>query len=141
MNIWKDLFLVFTGFSSGIAIAGGVFSFIAIIGIVPRMAHKTGTIDYIKIYEKAIITGGILGSVDLYYKFRLPLGSFGAVAVGLAMGVFVGVLAMALAEVLNVIPVFMKRGKFTKCLSVFVAAMALGKLTGGLIYYTIPNFY
>lgn len=128
------------GFSSGAVIAGGVFAFIAAIGIVPRMAHRTGTRDYVKIYEKAIIAGGIIGSVDLFAKLSLPLGDAAAVITGLSMGVFIGALAMSLSEVLNVFPVFMKRGKFTKCLSVFVLTIALGKLSGGLIYFILPGF-
>lgn len=141
MNLIKDFCLILIGFSSGIAISGGVFAFIAIIGVVPRMAYRTKTRDYVKIYEKAIILGGSLGSVDLFFKYSVPLGNVGAAVTGFAVGTFVGILAMALAEVLNVIPIFMKRGKFTKCLSVFVLAMALGKLAGSLSYFVFPNFY
>ena len=105
------------------------------------MAYKTGTRDYIKFYEKAIIAGGISGSCDMFLNYSLPIGNIGAIITGLAMGVFVGTLAMSLSEVMNVFPVFMKRGKFTKCLSFFVLVVALGKLTGSLIYAVFPNFY
>ena len=141
MGIIKNLILIVTGFSSGVVISGGVFAFIAIIGIVPRMAYKTHTRDYVKLYETAIILGGILGSTDLYMKYFIPLGDIGAVFTGTAVGIFVGALAMSLAEVLDVIPVLMKRGRFTKGLSLFILVTALGKLTGALIYFILPNFY
>ncbi len=137
----KNFCLILTGFSAGTVISGGVFAFIAVIGIVPRMAHKTGTREYIKFYEKAIIAGGILGSTDLYMKYRLPLGDVGAIVTGLAIGAFVGTLAMSLSEVMNVFPIFMKRGQFTKCLSIFVLVLALGKFTGSIMYMMFPNFY
>lgn len=141
MDIIKNLILIVTGFASGVVISGGVFAFIAAIGIVPRMAYKTKTRDYVKLYETAIILGGIIGSTDLFMKYSLPVGDIGAVVTGTAIGIFVGALAMSLAEVLDVMPIFMKRGSFTKGLSAFVLIIALGKCAGALIYFLLPNFY
>ena len=141
MDIIKNIMLIITGFSSGAVVSAGVFAFIAVIGIVPRMAHRTGTRDHIKTYEKAIIAGGIWGSTDMFIKYTIPIGDIGAVITGLSMGIFVGTLAMSLSEVMNVFPIFMKRGQFTKCLSAFVLVVALGKLTSSLIYVMLPSFY
>ena len=53
----KQIILVIISFSSGVVIAGGVFAFIAMIGIVPRMAQKTNTEGHIVSYENSIIYG------------------------------------------------------------------------------------
>lgn len=69
MNFWKDVALAIIGYSSGTVIAGGVFAFISVIGIVPRFAQKTGTIDKIRLYEDFIALGGLLA----HYSFILIL--------------------------------------------------------------------
>ena len=49
--------LVLAGFASGVVVAAGTFAFIAAIGIVPRMAQRTNTKQYIPFYEDTILLG------------------------------------------------------------------------------------
>lgn len=53
MEIIKSIAVVVIGYSSGVVIAGGVFAFIAVLGIVTRLAQKTKTTNYIYLYEDA----------------------------------------------------------------------------------------
>lgn len=48
---------------------------------------------------------------------------------------FVGCLALAIAEMLNSIPIFARRIGFRHGLGVAITAAALGKLLGSLIYF------
>ena len=127
--------MAFFGLSSGVVISGGVFAFIAMIGIVPRMAQKTKTVSRIPLYEDIIVIGGILGTVLTFininignFEILLPIFSF-------LTGIFVGILAIALAEVLNVMPVFRRRLRILKGIWVFILVMALGKMAG--VYISI----
>ena len=56
----KQLFLVFLGLSAGGVIAAGVFAFLAIIGVFPRLIGKTHTNKHIFLYETFIIIAGVL---------------------------------------------------------------------------------
>jgi hypothetical protein len=141
MVILKNMVLAVIGFASGTIVAGGIFAFIAIIGIVPRFAQKTGTQDKIMLYEDAIILGGILGSCESFIHYTLPVGDFFAVIIALSVGAFVGGLAVSLAEIIDVIPIFMRRTRLTKGLSIFVLALALGKMFGSLAYFMLPKFH
>lgn len=141
MEMLKNIALAIIGFSSGVIVAGGIFSFIAIIGIVPRFAQKTGTQDKIMLYEDAIVLGGIFGSCELFIDYIFPIGTFLAIIVALSIGIFVGSLAVSLAETIDVVPIFMRRARLTKGLSVFVLALALGKMVGSLAYFILPKFY
>ena len=132
--------VILIGLSSGVVISGAVFAFITIIGVVPRLAQKTQTQEYIKLYETAIIAGGIFGTVVGLFNVYIPIGIFAAV-VGLAIGIFYGVLAMSLAEVLNVIPILTRRGRIQQGMFFFVLAIALGKLCGSVLYAIVPGFY
>ena len=49
MSVLKIILGILIGLGTGVVISGAVFAFIAIIGIVPTMAHKTNTGKYIKL--------------------------------------------------------------------------------------------
>mgnify|MGYP000916618933 CR=1 FL=1 len=140
-EIFKQALMVLIAFASGIVVSGGVFAFIAVIGIVPRIAWKTKTIKYVPLYEDAITLGGIFGCSTLFIDYSIPLGKIFTAGVGLASGIFVGCLAVSLAEVLNVIPIFMRRLRTTENLQYMILALALGKLIGSILYFFVPGFY
>ena len=136
-----SLGLIFFGFASGIAVAAGVFAFIAAIGLIPRMAKRTQTQHWIPFYEDVIVLGGIFGTTALFVDYRLPPWEWLAAAFGFLTGIFIGVLAMALTEVLNVMPVMMRRTRLTNGLQWIVVAFAIGKIVGSLLYFLIEGFY
>lgn len=137
----KSIFLVFFGLSSGCLVAAGTFAFIAAIGIVPRMAKRTQTQRFVRVYEDAIVLGGVWGTTAMFIDYRFPDVPFLIGAYALCTGIFVGVLAMALTEVLNVVPIMLRRARLTKGLPWLVLAFALGKMVGSLAYFLIDGFY
>ncbi len=137
----KMLALVIIGFGGGLVIAGAVFAFIAIIGVVPRIAQKTKTEKYIMLYEEGIIIGGIFGASCLMADYYLPIGTAAVVTLMFMVGIFYGCLAVSLAEVLDVIPVLTRRSGLKRGLKFFITALAAGKLMGSLLYYFIPGFF
>lgn len=141
MEILKTFLAILIAFSSGIIISGAVFAFIAIIGVVPRLAQKTRTETKIKLYEEAIIFGGILGTLSMLFTMHIPIGKFLAVIYAGCIGIFFGCIAVSLAEILNVIPILSRRGHIKKGLKYFICAIAIGKLVGALLYSIIPGFY
>lgn len=136
-----QLGMVFFGFASGIAVAAGVFAFIAAIGLIPRMAKRTQTQSWIPFYEDVIVLGGVFGTTAMFVEYRLPSWRWLIGTFGLLTGIFVGVLAMALTEVLNVMPVMMRRLRLTKGLQWLIVSFALGKVGGALLYFMIEGFY
>lgn len=129
------------GFSSGAMVAAGTVTFLAAIGIVPRMAQRTGTEKYIRIYEDAMFLGGAFACVTMFPRIRIPLGNILTAMYGLLCGVFVGVLAVALAEVLNVMPILMRRARLTHGIRWLLLAFALGKVLGSILYFFADGFY
>lgn len=122
--------LAISGFAGGVVVAAGVFSFITLLGVVNRLASKTSTAKHIVIYENMVILGGILGNTWFIYQWDIPFGIIGLVLYGLFSGMFIGCQAMALAEVLDVIPVFSKRIKIKYGMPYIVASIAIGKAVG-----------
>ena len=54
---------------------------------------------------------------------------------GIFSGIFIGCFALAIAEMLNTIPIFARRIGFRHGLGIAILFMALGKLAGSLIYF------
>lgn len=130
MEILQNIIFAVIGFSGGIAVAGGTFALITILGIVPRLTGglKIGC-DIYKM-ETAIALGGTIGSLITVYKFNVRIGMVGMVIGAVLAGMFVGALAMSLAESLKVVPVLFKRMNLQIGLPVIVIMIALGKGLG-----------
>lgn len=137
----KDILIAIISFSSGIVISGGVFAFIAMIGIIPRLAQKTNTQKLIPFYEDVIILGGLWGTTTFFIDYYLPIGAVLIIILSISIGIFVGSLAVSLAEILNIIPITVKCFRIFGSVQLLVTALAFGKLAGSLLYYLIPGFY
>lgn len=136
----RQVLLAVTGLGAGVTVAGGLFSFIIGLGVISDFADRTHTGNRILLYEDAVALGGIVGNVVSVYALdlpgRLPGGGLWLLAVyGSLAGVFVGCWAMALAEVLNAYPIFIRRVKLTSNLAWFILAIALGKSLGALLFF------
>ena len=138
------LLLVIIGISGGMITSAGIVALINVVGIVPRLAAKTRTARHIHLYETGIILGTTLGNLQFMYMDRLNLPSViisaYALLFSLFSGIYVGCLIMALAETLQVLPIFIKRSKLTRGLALMIIAFALGKAFGSLWYF-LPHLF
>lgn len=132
MEIFQNIILAIIGFSGGIAVAGGTFALITILGIVPRLAGGLKISCDIYKMETLIALGGTVGSIITVYNLHVHIGIAGLVISGIFAGIFVGALAMSLAENLKVLPVLFKRLELKKGIPVIVVMIALGKGLGTL---------
>lgn len=131
----KQAALCFIGLCSGATVAAGVFAFITMLGIIPRLAARTNTADHILCYENAIILGGTLGNIWILFELPMHLSVVMVIAFGIFSGIFVGCLYMALAETLRVLPIMVNRIQLKEGFPIIVAAIAAGKVVGTLIEY------
>ncbi|SFR81285.1 stage V sporulation protein AB [Anaeromicropila populeti] len=122
--------LILIGVISGWTIGSGVFAFITTIGVVPRLIARTKTAKKIVLYENAIILGGTLGNICTTFSVAAPVGKVGLIVIGLFCGIFVGCLAMSIAETLNVLPIFIEKIGLEEGLAIIVLFFAIGKGMG-----------
>ena len=115
--------------------AGGLFSFIVELGVIADFADRTHTGDKVCFYEDCAAVGGILGNLVTVFHTGIPAGLPGLAVFGIFTGIFVGCWAMALAEILNVFPVFMRRARITRYLSFFIVCLAAGKGLGACLFF------
>lgn len=127
--------LAIIGLSSGILVAGGLFGFIVSLGVISDFADRTHTGSKVRLYERALAFGGTLGNIIYLYHIPVNLGSWMLAIFGIFAGIFVGGWAMALAETLNVFPIFMRRAKLVGCIPYIILSIALGKGIASIIYF------
>lgn len=124
------------GICSGGLVAAGMFAFVTMIGVVSRMTARTKTVRYIMLYEDLVVIGAAVGNVLFLYEPPLIMPMTGAVwriVFGFFAGVYVGCLSIALAELLNVVPIFSRRIRLHRGLMAFVLTFAFGKMLGAVI--------
>lgn len=140
----NKILLGWVAFGAGFAVAGGFIAFISLIGIVTRLAGITKTADHIPVYENSMAMGILLFNLlSLYqpvFSWIFPTAGYSIIYLSsLFTGIFVGCLAGALAEVVNIIPIFSRRVKLRKGFPYMVKAAALGKCIGCLIQFYLFN--
>ncbi len=137
--MWSEVWLAVFGFSFGVLVAGGVFTVLIAVGLMPRFAGKTHTADRVFLYEEMVVFGTIIGCILSVFEPQFgDLGIGGQILLGfygLFAGCFVGCLSLAIAEMLNSIPIFSRRIAFRHGIGTVVATMALGKMIGSMIYF------
>lgn len=131
----KQLLLAIIGLSAGTTVAGGLFSFIIGLGVVSDFADRTHTGRHILLYESSVAMGGILGNIFWIYQIPIGMGTILVPVFGMLGGVFVGCWSMALAEILNVFPIFVRRVKLLKCIPYIILSMAIGKGIGACLFF------
>ena len=130
-----QVLLALIGLGAGVGVAGGLFSFIIGLGVISDFADRTHTGDKVLLYEECVALGGILGNLMSVYQFPIPYGAFLVPIFGLVSGIFVGCWSMALAEILNIFPIFIRRVKLLKSIPYIIVSMAIGKGIGAFIFY------
>lgn len=136
----QQILLAAIGVSAGAAAAGGLFAFIVELGVVADFADRTHTADKILLYESSVALGGIIGNLIYIFQIGLSAGAaqsdIGKGIFGIFAGIFVGCWSMALAEILNVFPVFMRRVRIVRYVAAFTISVAIGKgLGAGLFFF------
>ena len=130
----RKLFLGIFGFGAGIGLAGGFFALLIALGIISRFAHQTKTGKFLWVYEMVMAAGGVFGTTWYLYGWKIPIGKIGLGIYGSAAGIFVGAWAMALTEVIDTIPILMRRAALKKGLVLIVWTIAIGHTVGSLLH-------
>jgi stage V sporulation protein AB len=149
----NEILLSLAAFSFGVLAAAGVFTVLAAVGLVPRFAGKTHTANKVFLYEEMVVAGTIMGCAFSIFEKHIRAGGFFReafpamermwngigmvllVCFGVFSGMFIGCLALAIAEILDSIPIFSRRIAFRHGIGIAILSMSAGKLCGSLFYF------
>lgn len=130
-----QILMAVIGLSAGMVVAGGLFSFISGLGVISDFADRTHTGEHIMLYEDSVALGGILGNIFFIYHIAIPYGAWIIPVFGLFGGIFVGCWSMALAEILDVFPIFVRRVKLLRGIKYVILGVAIGKGIGAFVFF------
>jgi stage V sporulation protein AB len=116
-------------------VGAGFVAFLTVLGLIPRLTQLSRTNQYIRYYELAIIFGSIISAWLSLRDHTLGISNLFLVFLGLFFGVFIGMLAAALTEVLNVLPILAKRIGVHEKIVYLLMAIVFGKMVGSLFHW------
>lgn len=128
-----NLFIAILGVAGGLAVGSGLVALLIVFDLIPRLAQLANAYRLSVWFETAIISGSLYWTFADFMDWRLwlPQHVF-LTGAGLFDGIFVGMLAAALTEVMNVLPILAKRMRLSRYMVALVMAMVLGKTFGSL---------
>ncbi len=143
----KYFFIILTGAASGFAASAGLYALITALSLLPRMADKTRTASCMRLYEDCVFFGGVTGCICYFlgkheFSLSLPPVCFACLDAisGFCMGIFVGTLAISLAESLDVTAVFARRTRLHQAMAWIILSFAIGKIIGSFLFF-YQRFY
>lgn len=129
------LFCMFVGLAGGLSVGAGFVAFLTVLGVLPRLAQLTKTEKRLPAYEAAIILGIVFFGWNELQGVSFYIHAYILLPIGLADGIFNGMLAAALTEVINVFPILSKRIGLQDKVIHLVMALVLGKVAGSLFQW------
>lgn len=131
----KNIFIGTIAFGGGLTAGSAAAAFLALLEVIPRLMQISDTRDYIKLYQGVLTFGFVLFTLIYFSEFHLNLSKYVAIPAGFLYGMFIGVFSSALAEILNVIPVLVKKLKLRDHLIYVIYTIMAGKVIGSLFYW------
>lgn len=135
IDVLQQILVVILGLAGGLAVGSGFVAFITVLDIVPRLAQMTKAYNHIIWLERALIAGVVFFTWIDFRGITFLMPSTLTIIAGFLSGAFVGMLAAALTEVLNVLPILAKRLNMVHAILILLMAMVLGKVSGSLFHW------
>lgn len=123
------------GFAFGLATGAGFVAILTLLNIIPRLIQMSESKYYLKVFIAAVILGSLFGTLLSFSMFSLRLNHMSLILWGIFHGIFNGLLAAALAEVLNVFPILFRRIKLEEFQLILFMAIVFGKVFGSLFQW------
>lgn len=125
------------GFAGGLAVGAGFVAFLTVLGIIPRLIQLSQTEKFLRVYSSCVIAGVLFGTYLTFTPLIWHQPVIILLLFGGLHGIFNGMLAAALAEVLNVFPILFKRIGVEGFLLWLLMALVFGKVVGSLFQWLI----
>ncbi|MFB1098890.1 MULTISPECIES: stage V sporulation protein AB [Bacillaceae] len=138
--MWIAIVELVIGLSAGLATGAGFVAFLTVLGIIPRLVQLSKTHHFLISYEAGVTAGAFAGTILSFHYFHFHAPILLITLWGLLHGIFVGMLAAALTEVLNVFPILTRRIGLDGSLIWFFMAIVLGKITGSLFQWLLLSY-
>lgn len=136
-SLFVNFFEMMVGLAGGLAVGAGFVAFITLLGIIPRLVQLSKTDKLIHVFGACVIAGSLFGTYLSITNITWNHSIVFLVIWGGFHGIFNGMLAAALTEVLNVFPILSKRIRVDQHLLWLLMAIVFGKIAGSLFQWLV----
>lgn len=126
----KTIFYCLFCLCAGSAVSAGFVAFITMLGVFDKLIEQFKYAKSTYLIESFIIAGVTTGNAIYLFGIHIPAGIPGFSFFNLFGGIFIGCLAGALAETLQVMPIISRRLHIRKLLPYVILSAAAGKALG-----------
>jgi len=137
MMIISYLVEIIVGLSAGLAVGSGFVAFLTVLGVIPRLVQLSKAREFIRHFEWAVVLGAMVGIYLSFGELKFVTHPIFEAYWGLLHGIFIGMLAAGLTEVLNVFPILARRMHVHDYIPYLLMALVLGKIIGSLFQWII----
>ncbi|HHY82345.1 MAG TPA: stage V sporulation protein AB [Clostridiales bacterium] len=137
----KAVITIVTGVSGGLAVGASVTAFFTVIGVTVKIIEWSRKKEYTLLYQCSIVLGALVSCFIYFSGLTLKHLQIIIIPLGFMMGIFVGMLAAALTETLDIITVAAKKLNIVRWIYLIVVVTLLGKVVGSLLFFLIPGFF
>lgn len=136
-NVIFNIIELVIGFSSGIIIGGAFIAILTFLGIIPRLIQLSKVEHLVHSFSAAVVFGTLFGTYLSFTPITVDLHVITLMVWGIFQGIFNGMFAAALAEIINVFPLLSKRIGLEKYMLFLLMAIVFGKICGSLFQWLI----
>ncbi|MNZ72594.1 hypothetical protein D3C78_909750 [compost metagenome] len=137
-DVLSYAFVALLGLSGGLAVGSGLVALLIVLDLIPRLAQLAQAYRLSIWYETAVVSGSLYWTFADFLDWKLGQPFMIILCgIGLIDGMFVGMLAAALTEVVNVLPILAKRMNLVNYMIALVMAMVMGKVLGSIVDWLI----
>ncbi|MFC4302724.1 stage V sporulation protein AB [Cohnella boryungensis] len=129
----RNALLAVVGLAGGFTVGSAFVALLIVLDLIPRLVQFTRAHRRSAVFESGVLLGAVYWSSADLFHWAYRISSVVLLIPALFQGLFVGMFAAALTEVLNVLPILAKRLKLKPYLLSLLTAMVLGKVTGSLV--------
>lgn len=143
----RYIFLSVIAVCFGLLAASGVLTVLLAVGLMPRYIARVHKAAHIILFENVIVLGTMIGTMVDLFGYLFPQNDLGLLGLiiqilyGFFSGIFVGSLALAIAEMLDAFPIFFRRANITGGIRWIIFAVAAGKMIGSYLYFFLEFYY
>lgn len=135
--ILANLALITIGLAGGLVVGTGMVALLVVLDIIPRLVQVARSYRSVRTFEGAIVLGAVIWTAADFFDWQLTLWPWWTALIGLFAGCFVGMLAAALTEVINVLPILARRLQLGHYIGWLFLAMICGKVIGSLFDWLV----
>lgn len=126
---------ILIGFSSGVIIGGAFIALLTVLGVISRLIQLSKSWQMIHAYSVALLLGTLFGTFISFTDITWDQPVITLLFWGAIHGIFNGMLAAALIEILQVFPLLSKRVGMEKYILFLLTAIIFGKIFGSLFQW------